>query len=67
MPPATKTQKINKNLAKTPIENLSPIKFQKTTKNTRRHTKFINQKDNLWKMEHKLKRTINCKLQNIIW
>ena len=32
MPPTTKIQKINKELAKTPTENLNPMQLQKTTK-----------------------------------
>ena len=67
IPPATEIQKINKEPAKTPMENLGPMQLQKTTKNIGPHIELINWKDNLWKMERKLKRTVNFKLQNIIW
>jgi len=40
MPPTTKVQEVSKELAKTPTKNL-PIQLQKTTKNTRCYTKFI--------------------------
>ena len=67
MPPATEIQEVSKELAKTPTKNLGPIQLQRTTKNTRHHTELIDQKDNLQKMECKLKRTVNLKLQNIVW
>ena len=35
----------------------------KTTKNIGRYTKFIDWKDNLWKMEDKLKRIVNLRPQ----
>ena len=47
MPPATKTQEVSKEPAKTPMENLGPIQLQKTIKNTGCHTELIDQKDNL--------------------
>jgi len=42
MPPTTKTQKVNKELAKTPTENLSLMQLPKLTKNTKCHTELIN-------------------------
>ena len=66
MPPTTETQEISKKPAKTPTKNLGPIQLQKITKNTRHHTKLINWKDNLQKMECKLKKMVNFKLQNMV-
>jgi len=66
MPPATETQEVSKELAKTPIENLGPIQLKKTIRNTGCYTKLIDQKDNLQKMECKLKRTVNPKPQNTV-
>ena len=62
MPPATEIQEISKELAKPPTKNLGPMQLQKTTKNTRRHTKLINWKNNLQKMARKLKKIIHYKL-----
>ena len=61
MPPTTKTQRVSKKPAKTPIENLGPMQLKKTIKNTGCYTKLINQKDNLQKMECKLKKTVNLR------
>ena len=64
MPPTTETQEVSKEPAKTPIGNLDPMQLQRTIKNTECHTKLIDQKDNLQKMEYKLKRTVNFRPQN---
>ena len=61
MPPVTKTQEVSKESAKTPTKNLGPIQLQRITKNTGHYTELIDQKDNLQKMEHKLKRTVNLR------
>ena len=63
-PPAPETQKISSNLAKSPIENLGPTQLQRKARNTGRHTKLIDWKDNLWKIERKLRKTINPIPQN---
>ena len=67
MPPATETQKVSKEPAKTPTKNLGPRQLQRTTRNTKHYTELIDQKDNLWKMEYKLKRTVNLRPQNTVW
>jgi len=67
MPPTTKTQEVSKESAKTPTKNLGPIQLQKTTRNTGHYTELIDQKDNLQKMECKLKKTVNPKPQNTVW
>ena len=48
------------------MENLGPMQLQRTTRNTRHYTELIDQKDNLQKIECKLKRTVNPKLQNTV-
>jgi hypothetical protein len=62
MPFATKTPEINKKLIKFPIRTQASI--QKTTRNFKYYTKLIDQKDNLQKMEYKLKRIVNPRPQN---
>ena len=67
MPPTTKIQEVSKNSAKTPTKSLGPMQLQKTIKNIKYYTELIDQKDNLWKMKNELKRTVNFRLQNMVW
>ena len=57
--PAPEIQKISSNLAKSPVENVGPIQLQRKARNTRCYTKPIDWKDNLRKMECKLRKIIN--------
>jgi len=51
MPPALEIKKVNKKLAELPIGNLGPIQPQKIARSIRCYTKYIDWRDNLWKME----------------
>ena len=64
MPPALEIKRVSKKLAKLPIGNLGPIQLQRIVRNIRRYTKLIDQKDNLWKIERKLRKIINLIPQN---
>ncbi len=60
--PTTKTQEVSKELVKLLIRNRATI--WRTTRNIRRYTKLIDQKDNLQKIKCELKRIVNPRLQN---
>ena len=65
MPPALEIKKVNKKLAELPAGNLGPIQLQKMARSIRRYTKYIDQRDNLQKIEQELRKIINPKPQNI--
>jgi hypothetical protein len=63
-PPAPQTQEVDSDLPKSPVENLGPTQPQWKARNIGRHTKLIDRKDNLRKMERELRKTMNPIPQN---
>ena len=64
MPPVAKVQEVSKESVKLPIRNRAIMQLQRPTKNLRCYIEFIDQKDNLQKMERELKRIANPRPQN---
>ena len=63
MPPIAKAQEVKvqevgKEPVKLPIRNQATIQLRRPIKNLRRYIELIDQKDNLQKIEHELKRLL---------
>src|SRR6266699_5575169 len=70
MPPIAKVQKVKvQEVSKEPVKLLTKtqatMQLQRPTRNLRRYIELIDQKDNLQKIERKLKKIISAKPQNI--
>ena len=59
----TKTQEVSKELVKLPTKNQATMQLWRTIRNTRRYIELIDWKDNLQKIEYKLRKIINPILQ----